>query len=303
LEKIIMNTVIKPKALVCTNGKPASDPLLPAFLHVAAGTMAICLSVLCTQLFDGVATDLGLEHYAESTNWLPSALAGRHLPMPFNTAVNAGYLIVGTFWIHRVRRLWQQSKLCDMDCYLFYVFCWMAVMYGPVQFSRIVTQHHHAAVLDQWFTLPIFAWVIVLCRAVGADGSRQEINIPMTFAIMLASCLSYCLTIIHVRGFEIALAVHITVVVGSSWFVHQRAPAASRQHRLVAFFKAVACCFGFVGLKLADHYLTAISPSLFTVLSGHFWSKIADFMQIHYVCEFFLATISIPSTVSNHKYN
>lgn len=74
----------------------------------------------------------------------------------------------------------------------------------------------------------------------------------------------------------------------------------SRDFRVVfPFAMAIMCCAGFVFLKvcaafpcitnvvqLGDHYL-ATHAAIFKLLSGHFWSKMCDFLQIHWVLVFF----------------
>lgn len=280
------------------NGISVTASVLNALLQVLFGAVIIACPVLFSNLFNDVSTDLDLNHYAERAGW-----AGRYLPawlpLPANTFVNIGYIVIGLFWIARVRQLNKVLRPRDkmnarsaVDvCYNFYVFAWMSVIYGPVQCLRIMTRSHWSAVLDQWYTLPIFAWVAVWSIDICWPTSRTNLWTTRTVAIMLASVLSYLLALRYQIGFEFALAIHIPVVVALSWRAHLISGTSSRQERIDAYVKALLCCAGFVVLKLADHWLAAHVPSLFTILSGHFWSKIADFMQIHYVCKFFWYTL------------
>jgi len=148
-----------------------------------------------------------------------------------------------------------------------------------VQSARILTQTHRSAILDQWYTLPIFAWGTAWClhKINGWNG-------VVTLAIEAFAVASYGAALRWKHGFEVALGIQIALIVYCALKVYRK---FSSKEASWAFAKAIVCCAGFVGLKLLDHRLGAWSPCPFAYLSGHFWSKIADFMQIHYVCVFF----------------
>ena len=258
-----------------------------SLVHVMFGATLIAGVVLLTgSLMDNVHVNLGLQHYSESLSLLSTAF----LPMPLNTIVNVGYVAVGVFWIRHVHSLLTGGAISVDDAYLMFVLAWMLVLYGPVQFVRIVTHWRVAGILDQWYTLPIFAWVGVSCREIGRPCGRC--NIWSVGIIMAVSVASYGLTLLHRYGFEVALAAHITGVVAQAWWVHHRSSSErNRQRRRAAFFRAVLCCFGFVTLKLADWRLVRLLPIPFAVFTGHFWSKVADFMQAHYSCRFLEASL------------
>ncbi|KAF3812439.1 hypothetical protein GH733_019575 [Mirounga leonina] len=79
--------------------------------------------------------------------------------------------------------------------YLKDVFAGMALVYGLVRWLRIATQ-----LLDQWLTLPIFAWLVA-------------------WRLSLDGCLSlgsYGLALLHPCGFEVALGAHIAAAVGQA---------------------------------------------------------------------------------------
>jgi len=280
------------------------NTLAASLLHVVLGATVIATFVLMSASFmDCVQVNLGLHHYAESL----SPLSTPWLPMPLNAIVNFGYVAVGIFWILRVYRLLTNGAISADEAYLMYVFACMAVLYGPVQLIRIITHHRLAGILDQWYTLPIFAWVGVSCQQIGRTSRKLEVcSIGL---IMTLSVTSYGLAVLHSRGFEVALGAHICGVVAEAWRVQRLALTEhDRQRQLSAFIRAVVCCTGFVTLKLADWYLVHHFPMLFAVLSGHFWSKIADFLQIHYACQFIEAALvsklhSRIKSLSSIKYN
>ena len=268
----------------------AGDALTVSLVHVVCGaTLPALVMLLAGSIMDNVDVDLGLHHYAESA----SPLSTHWLPMPFNTIVNVGYVAVGIFWMLRVHSLLANSGISVDGAYLIYVFAWMVVLYGPVQLVRVITHWRVAGILDQWYTLPIFAWVAVSCREIGSTSDRLDFwSISL---IITASLASYGLVVMHTRGFEVALGAHISGVVAQAWWVHRRLSAETeldRQRRWGAFVRAVVCCTGFVTLKLGDWHLARLLPVPFAVLTGHFWSKIADFMQVHYSCQFLEAALS-----------
>jgi len=261
--------------------------LTVSLVHVICGAALMAMIVLVAGGFvDSIKVDLGLHYYSESL----SPLSTPWLPMPFNTVVNAGYTAVGIFWILHVRRHLDRGDISVDEGYLMYVFAWMILIYGPVQLVRIVTQWRVAGILDQWYTLPIFAWVGISCRQIGHASGGLD-NGPVW--LITASVASYGVAIFHSRGFEVVLAAHICAVVVQAWLVHRQSfgTELDRQIRWSAFTRAVVCCTAFVLLKLADWHLAQLLPMPFTTLSGHFCSKVADFMQAHYACCFLEAAL------------
>ncbi|XP_067832309.1 transmembrane protein 187 [Heptranchias perlo] len=229
-----------------------------AFLHVLL-LYGLCIAVIATGLLDGVPTELGYEHYAERpVPWLPRCLA-----MPCNSLVNLGYLAAGAYWLRRRPAAYHKDA-----------FAWMAVGYGPVQWVRLATQAQRPAALDQWVTLPIFAWVPVwAAHLLGDEGGRAG---RVALAAEAASLASFAL------GFELALGCHVLAAV----LAGLRAQAGlgdrtSRRHLALA----VACCAGFVGLKLLDLRLAGWGLPC-PRLTGHFWSKVCDVLQFHHSCRF-----------------
>ncbi|XP_066535210.1 transmembrane protein 187 [Hoplias malabaricus] len=254
---------------------------MSALVHVLV-PFILCVAVANTGLFDQVSVDTNYEHYAErALPHLPAFLA-----MPFNCLVNAGYTVVGVYWLHlRITGLGPERDLHNAKD----VFALMALLYGPVQWTRLATLRRAPAVLDQWFTLPIFAWVPVWCGAVarGWSGGRA-------LAAEVCSLLSYSLALVHERGFELALAVHIVAAVHAASSL-QRAHGDSVSLRYFAL--AALACVGFVVLKLLDHALAQWWP--FQRLTGHFWSKICDIIQFHY--SFCFLTHIAQRTQTAHK--
>lgn len=266
--------------------------VLTSFVHVAVGATLIAIPAIFTSIFDDVSTDLDLSHYAERAGWARGFLPVWLLPLPANTFVNAGYVVVGLVWLLSLARMHENRQISSNLSYSFYVFCWMSIIYGQVQCVRIVTRLHWSAVLDQWYTLPIFAWVGVWSADLHQHlQCGHSLSTPWKATLMLASVSSYAFSLLHENGFEMALAVHIVGVIIAAWQVHMVAADVTYTQRSRAFFMALVCCTGFVVLKLADHELVAIWPSFFSVLSGHFWSKVADFLQIHYTFKFFANAI------------
>ncbi|KAG7283570.1 hypothetical protein CRUP_026497 [Coryphaenoides rupestris] len=134
--------------------------------------------------------------------------------------------------------------------YVSQVFALMAVCYGPVQWVRLATLRRAPAVLDQWVTLPIFAWVPVWCAYI--EGGASAWRPLVAVAVQLCSVLSYGLSLGHSRGFDVALGCHIVVAVRKGVAVQRLyGDGVSLRHLLLA----VVSCGGFVVLKLLDHWL------------------------------------------------
>ncbi|MBN3300107.1 TM187 protein, partial [Amia calva] len=238
-----------------------------------------CAAVAASGLLDSVSVDLTYEHYAErAVPQLPAFLA-----MPFNSLVNLGYLVMGLYWL---RRSEEGSYNDGRAAYHKDVFAIMAIAYGPVQWVRLATLSRLPAVLDQWFTLPIFAWVPVWCGYI-THGWRPG----RALALELTSLASYGLALLHPRGFEVALGLHVALAVARGCEVQKR-HGDGRSLRYLCL--AVLSCVGFVVLKLLDLPLDRVW--LFRHLSGHFWSKVCDVLQFHYSFCFLTYLTRVAST-------
>ncbi|KAM4750404.1 transmembrane protein 187 [Anableps anableps] len=237
-----------------------------ALLHVTA-LFIFCVALANTNLFSEVEVDLTYEHYAEKKDENMPAL----LVMPFNCLVNLAYIFMGLYWL-----LWHRGiKETEQSCYMREVFALMAVFYAPVQWTRLATLQRAPAVLDQWLTLPIFAWVPVWIDFI--ERAPGKWSLSHAAVLELCSVASYCLALAHERGFEVALGCHVALALHRAVRV-QLARGDSRTMGYVLL--AMLFCTGFVVLKLLDHWLAR--HWIFQRLTGHFWSKVCDVLQFHY---------------------
>jgi TMEM187 protein family len=190
-------------------------------------------------------------------------------PMPFNTIVNVLYLIVSCRWLYWLHH---HHKQIPFTTFLYLVpFHTLNMCYGVVQFIRIVTQDPYWAVVDKSLAFPFFTWTILA----SIDHIRFH-DYRRWFALTFLPF--YLCT---VCSFRIVLAVHILATILTTIHVCQ-------PHTTKLWCYALVCCCGFVGLKYWDHELATVYPPLFTVLSGHFWSKVCDVGQAHFISRFFL---------------
>lgn len=247
-----------------------------ALAHVLL-TFALFVALATTRLFQRVAVDLSYEHYAEQrVAHLPPFLA-----MPCNCLVNVAYIILGLYWLRWPCATGEAAR----SRYVRQVFALMALCYAPVQWTRLASLQRVPAVLDQWLTLPIFAWVPVWIhhvkrlRSPSQSDARQRLGfVGFAASLEVTSALSYGLALLHERGFEAALGGHIALALHSAVRV-QRAAGDSRTRRYLLL--AALCCGGFVALKLLDHWL-ADRFWFFRRFTGHFWSKVCDVLQFHF---------------------
>lgn len=258
---------------------------------IVTSVLFILIAIIYCGTFDSVPVECGVQYYAEAKNF---RMFPPWCPMPFNTVVNLGYPIVGIIWLFRLN-FCNNAKKEIMNCtngkirqhiFKINIFLWMTVLYGPVQLLRILTQRHFFAILDQWLTLPFFSWSVILLVSL-------EQNCTATFIIFWSflSYSSYLLTLISPLGFEIVLAVHVIVTVVVAYNKLQK---YGDRESLKNFISALLCCSGFVFLKLYDIELGTLY--IFKIISGHFLSKICDFMQIHYVLRFYISLLkNIPN--------
>lgn len=234
-----------------------------ALLHVSV-PFVLCVALANTSLFDRVQVDLSYEHYAEQrVTYLPGFLA-----MPCNCLVNLAYILMGLYWLRRRGDPGETER----SRYLREVFALMAVFYAPVQWTRLAVLRRAPAVLDQWFTLPIFAWVLVWIGHI-----ERRSTAKFAASLELASVLSYGLALVHERGFEAALGCHVALAVHAAVRVQREAGDGTTRRFLLL---AVLSCGGFVVLKLLDHWLA--QHWAFQRFTGHFWSKVCDVLQFHF---------------------
>lgn len=247
---------------LCPPGPPAE--MIRALLHLS-GPVLLCVALVRTSLFDGVLVDVSHEDYAEPrVEALPALLR-----MPCNSVVNLLYPLLGLYWLRRGGGIDPTTR------YMNDVFGLMALLYGPLQWTRLALLKRAPAVLDQWVTLPIFAWVPAWIRMI--ERVPAERRVRDAWLLELCSLLSYGLALVHERGFEAALCVHVAYAV----FMGVRVQVKQGDRRTRRFLLlAVVSCAGFVVLKLLDRVLDRFW--LFQRLTGHFWSKVCDVLQFHF---------------------
>ena len=246
--------------------------LLSSSLFVLFPLLSAFAVVWTFRIFERAKVELGFEHYAEKAD--PTTF----LKMPANAGVNFGYTVLGLYWLWKVQK--QKKKLRD-QVFFYYMFSWMSVFYGFVQFGRIVTQTHLFAVIDQWFTLPFFAWIVCWNEFV----YRGYWQTGRYLFIMRISVLSYLVVLFHDLGFEAVLGLHILAALIYSLRTQCKSGLGTSRS-WISFILALTACAGFVCLKLADHFLASFS--LFQTFTGHFWSKVCDVAQIHFAADFFM---------------
>ena len=164
--------------------------LLSAFLCVLIPILSAFAVVKTFTFFERANVELGFQHYAEKAD--PNTF----LKMPANACINLGYGLVGLYWLWKVNR--RKKKLRD-KAFFYYVFAWMSMFYGLVQFGRIVTQTRLFAILDQWLTLPFFAW-IVCWNEFMYRGYWQTSRYLFTLRV---SVLSYFAVLCHDFAFDV----------------------------------------------------------------------------------------------------
>lgn len=240
---------------------------------------AVMSYVVYRDCFPGVKVDLGTEHYAEVTLPALKQQLPKWVKMPFNTAINIGYVLLGAAWAGFASAAFADKRIRETDTIFFYVFNFLSCCYGPIQLLRILTQLYGFAVLDQWYTLPIFMWVLVWGLYFDKGWSQSR-----ALGLGILSTASYTLTLYHSEGFEICLGIHIILAIYGAVIAWWKFPSSKVGP---AFIGASVSCSGFVILKLLDFELVKYHR-IFQYVSGHFLSKIADIFQIHFVNKYFL---------------
>jgi len=225
--------------------------------------------------FKDVLVESGPLHYAEPYD------ADSFLKMPMNAIVNIGYVIVGIHWLHRIQKM--NAPLWASQLWIF--FCWVSIIYGPLQFMRIATQTRFWGILDQWITLPYFSIVSIWNIGIYLSPQKKDIKQFWMIAICILcfSILSYLLALLHPLGFEFALGIQIFAAVSTSLIPLSK--MSFNRRLLKPYLFASLSCSAFVILKVMDHQLAKYV--LFQRFTGHFWSKIGDVLQVHFVLVFF----------------
>ena len=256
------------------------------------GNYRIMIGITFTGVFENVQTENGPDHYAEKYGWL--GIFEDYVPMPLNTGVNLAYTAVGIMWLMHINAD-QQKILKGGDIFVLSTFNWLAVFYSFIQLTRLLTQRHEWAVMDQWYTLPFFAWTAVMAYTIQNGSSRQ-----LEIWVIFLSLTSYCTSLVLKTGFELSLACHIIIAVYVAIVVYRKYFNIKYPKVKLYFMMSCLSCSGFVVLKLLDHELPKIHW-IFSIISGHFLSKIADFMQIYYVNAFTFACIEVRHKMQTEK--
>jgi hypothetical protein len=220
---------------------------------------------------DRITVNGGPEEYSEYYD------ENSFLKMPFNAMVNIGYVIIGIYWLIRIKSIKSKYSSYSKGMSI------LAIIYGPLQFGRIVTQNRWMGIIDQWITLPFF--MLGVLWALDMNGHIKSYSSKCW--LMATSVISYwILAPFHPSGFEIALGLHLILVIYAlaDTYLHMKTSPNPLFYPLLLFSTS---CFLFVVPKLYDHELARMSQTMFGTLTGHFWSKIGDFMQIHYGQLFF----------------
>ena len=276
-------------------GKMSEHTMFPSVMLRSLFAVLILTAVMSYAVyqdyFPGVKVDLGTEHYAEVTLPALKQKLPKWVKMPFNTVVNIGYVLFGAAWAGYSSAAFADKQIRETDTLFFYVFNFLACCYGPIQLLRILTQLYAFAVLDQWYTLPFFMWVLVWGLYFDKGWSQFR-----ALGLGMLSVASYCLTLFHSEGFEICLGIHILLAIYGAVIAWRKFPSSKVGP---AFIGAVISCSGFVILKLLDHELVKYHR-IFQYVSGHFLSKIFDIFQIHFVNKYFL-TITLAAIADQKK--
>ncbi|XP_058907458.1 LOW QUALITY PROTEIN: transmembrane protein 187 [Kogia breviceps] len=228
-----------------------------ALFH-AALVRCLCAATIHTAVFAGVSVQVGHGH-----------CAGRQPPclpaVPFTSLVNVAYALLGMYWLPSKASAPGGPTEARKACYPKGVFAGTALGSGPVQRLRI-------AGLDRRLTFPIFARPVARCLCL--DRGQKPWLFP---AVEGLSLRGYSLALLHPRGSEVALGVHVAAAVG-------QAPRAQGRHGSASSGTYLALgalsCLGFVGLKLCDHELSRWH--LFQRLTGHLGAKVCDMLQLHF---------------------
>jgi hypothetical protein len=243
-----------------------------AFLCAAGSAVGMAALIHNTDIFDEIKIGTGSDEYAEK----PCPFMPWYFAMPLNTLVNFVYTMVGFYWLFQRRQ--QSTKNIYSN-----VFAWMTIIYSGVQLIRIATQQHLFGVLDQWYTLHMASWVFIW--ALSLQGNKDTWLLQKLVLNHCLLCISYpILTLIHSQGFEMALVIHIVLILWTVIPLHlysQKKDDASFRFRWI--IKGSLCCTGFVLFDVLENYLATLYPDVFTIFSGHFLSRMCDALQIHCV--------------------
>jgi len=244
---------------------------------------AACFLLTYINVTQNIKAENGFKRYAEKTHWM-----GKYLPpLPLSTLISVFYVLLGLFWIKKIDQIEKLHLLDRQDSFYFYGLAWYAVLYGPVQFAHMLFQRTIFYVVEQWFSLMAFMWIIVWCLKLSGKTSNLYF-----YVIIIASWTSYLSETINPLGFEVSLGVHVALAFILSLLV--LAKNWSNQG-LLAFTASLFFCLWFVILKPMDRVLPNYGR-VFQYVSGYFLSKVANIGQLYFVFRFFYVISTDNST-------
>lgn len=284
-----MPSIADPHALCDSNA--TTLPLLDVSVVIAV----VCI-LSRRGLFDGGDVEVGYDGYGEYPS-VYSRVLPRWLRMPFNTLVNTLYLLCGWYWLHSTNL--EEEKQAETktlrgpllmpleDAYLFRVYSWMCAYRGLLQALFMVVQDYRLASLCELSRLLTISWCIMwslhLLEWLRGSAVRYAV----------ATSLSVAHFVLHIRephGYERVQVHHGTAL--ALLVVYMQLKYGDIAHSLLSIAVAAVCSLLFAAASRNDLGLAQLSSPVFRVLSGHFWSRVAEVLMIHFVA-CFMFSISV----------
>lgn len=247
----------------------------------SVGTICILFSAIyaCTHWLAHVP---GLE-----TEFAEPLVPESSLRYPVTALANIAYVMVCLYWLWWLKQpAGHRPKGEFLE--FFELKAVLCGMYAPVQFMRTVTQAPRWAAMDQCVTLTMFALpAYALLCALG----YLRMSFRGCVVALALSAFSYLTALFHPLGYKPVLLLHMLVTVSLCILAAARRPKNEIVLRLAVAF---LCFAGFVAFSLLDKELVPLHEKLGLHrlrLSGQFWSRLCDAMQIHHFLAFFNALL------------
>ena len=184
-----------------------------------------------------------------------------NLPTQIDVGLCLLYIFMGMYFIQQLRQLNQENgNACkEGDIYMLYVLNWMCIIDSINHLVYVVTHHHRALIMNQWYSVGISAWGTSCVSHLDYGWS-----ISRNLWYMRLSALSYSLALLHPSGFPAVVGLHVlcavfTVISMLSAFPRPPPPITK------IFYKGLFCVilfvlFNYLKSVLLDNFVLKLMP-------------------------------------------
>ncbi|XP_064475940.1 transmembrane protein 187-like [Ornithodoros turicata] len=259
-------------------------------LNVTVGYAIIC-TLAAWGIFDDYDVEVDFEMFGE----YPSVFAHRLPPfikMPFNTLVNALYVVCGFFWLRKIR-LEEETDSKEgpvlmplEEAYYFRVYGWVCIYYSAFQLMTVLRPHYRVVYVLHLSRLVMLSWLIVWSVHL-LDWARS--SVVLCIGGPLLSLMNFMLLLGDPNGYNRVLVTHLGIA--STLVAYMQAVYGDVSHSLTSLGLVLLLSVAFWITLKTDLMLAQTWPMPCRVLTGYFWSRVCEVALVYLMAQFMFAIL------------